>query len=644
MLSITSPSFAINTQPQGLTEMKHRVYYAPELNGYLEEFTGDLVFWGAEYKYLRDTFRTGACSIVPVEINDGCGLILNANIFLNEAEWRPDICSVTVQVVDAGFLSLIDNNMGIKAYVNVPRSKNDVDISAYVTVQTDLEFKADTIVDASATGRQGMRVYDVYKMLIAFMTDGLLEFESDFLLPDDTETTLRVPALITADELRNGRAEPVFPYISFEDFHKDMVRLYNLSFNVVDGVFRVEPSDYFRQSSNVMTMANPSEINQKADEKSFYQKVKFGSQSDENEDFDYYPNITFLGFQQEEYHLGGQCNNKSVLNLQLTELITDVNIIMAALPPAQGGSADLNSKAEDIFIVTFDALNVSVVDVNPIDVNRQYYNKLLTNFEVSLRWGDGIPFSIFQFLGENQNGALSYLNSIYTPAYENFTGQIGFGAYLTFGNQTPPEGFDPNSNMSYSTDIFAINQLITPLWVAVNYYNNGNTIYTVPVSSVYTVIFSIRLPSITPFVAAAISVFDSASSDIVQWFNFDQTNIVVEGGAYVYSASATISCNTGDRIAIGLRNGTQVLNGSTFQVNDLDFIEKTYNPEDNYLIETSFDYPLTSGDWQSFLNDRHGLVTVPYSNGTVRGYLKDVSRSLNEGITEWKISSNFGNS
>jgi len=644
MLSISSTDFSINRQPDGLMELQHRVYYAVELNGYLEEFTGDLVFWGDEYKYLRDTFRAGACSIVPVQINDGCGLILNANIFLNEAEWRPDICSVTVQVVDAGFLSLIDNNMGIKAYVNVPRSKNDVDISAYVTVQTDLEFKAATIADASATGRQGMRVYDVYKMLIAFMTDGLLEFHSDFLSPDDTETTLRVPSLITADELRNGRAEALFPYISFEDFHKDMLRLYNLSFNVIDGVFRVEPSSFFRQSSNAMTMANPSEINQKADEKSFYQKVKFGSQSDENEDFDYYPNITFLGFQQEEYHLGGQCNNKSVLNLQMTELITDANIIMAALPPLQGGTADLNSKAEDIFIVTFDASNVTVADVNPIDVNSQYYNKLLTNFEVALRWGDGIPFSIFQFLGENQNGALSFLNSIYTPNYVNFSGQIGFGAYLTFGNQTPPQGFDPNTNMSYSTDIFAINQFIPPLWVTTNYYNNGNTIYTVPVSSVYTVIFSIRLASITPFVAAAISVFDSVGSDIVQWFNFDQTNIVFEGGAYVYSASATISCNTGDRIAIGLRNGTEVLNGSTFQVNDLDFIEKTYNSEDNYLIETSFDYPLTSSQWQSFLDDRYGLITVPYSNGSIRGYLKDVTRGLNDGITEWKISSNFGNS
>jgi hypothetical protein len=642
MLSITSPDFTISKQPDGLTELKHRVYYASELNGYLEEFIGDLVFWGAEYQYLRSQFKGGVCSIVPVTIDDGCGVVLNANLFLNEAEWRPDICSVTVQVVDAGFLSLIDSNMGIKAYLNVPRSKNDVDISSYVETQNDLEFKASLITDPSTANRNGVRVYDAYKMLIGFMTDGLLDFESDFLFPDDSESTLRIPTLITADELRNGSSDTLYPYISFEDLHKDMVRLYNLSFSVVNGVFRVEQDSYFRQTSDVLTLSNPSEITQSADEKSFYQKVQFGSQADENDTFNYYPNITFLGFQKEEYHLGGQCNNKSILRLEMTELITDVNIIMAALPVASGGASDFDSKEDDIFIVTFDDTNTTVVDVNPLNASRQYYNKLLTNFEVALRWGDGVPFSIFQFLGENQNGALSYLNSIYTPDYENFTGQVGFGAYLTFGNETPPLGFDPNSNMSYSTDTFALNQ-INPLFPNVNFYNNGNTIYTVPVTSLYTVVFSIRLANITPIVAASISVFDSSNSGIEQWFNFDQTNVSIVDGAYVYSASATISANTGDRIAIGIFNSQEILEGSTFQVNDLDFIEKTYNTDENYLVDTDFDYPITPQDWKSFLDDRHGLITVPYSNGIVKGYLKDVSRNLNDGITEWKIKSNFDN-
>lgn len=644
MLSITSTQFAIQRQPSGLSDLKHRVYYATELNGYLEEIEGDLTFYGEDYTYLRALFIQGACSIVPVQIYDGCNLFLNGNLFLNDAEWRPDICQVSLQVVDAGFLSLIDNNMGIKAYLNVPRSKNDIDITSFVTVQTNLEFKSGVIASPSATDRQGVRVYDAYKMLIAFMTDGLLGFESDFLFPDDNEPTLRIPTLITADELRNGRTDALFPYISFEDLHNDMVRLYNLSFEVREGVLRIEPDSYFRQTSNPITINNPKEIIQKADEKSFYQKVKFGSQSDEEEDFIYYPNITFLGFQQEEYHLGGQCNNKSVLDLEMTELITDTNVIMAALPVTSGGSTDLNGKAEDIYIVGFDSSNVSLVYVNPINANRQYYNKLLTNFEVSLRWGDGVPFSIFQFLGENQNGALAYQPTSYLPVYENFAGQIGFAAYLTFPNTTPPEGFDYNLNMGYSTDIFALNQFIPPLWITTNYYWNGNTVYNVPVSSIYTVVFSIRLPTLNPIVSAFVSVFDSSTSPIQQWFVFDQTNVVFEDGAYVYSASVTLSANTGDRIAIGLFNATDVLAGSFFRVNDLDFIEKTYNSDENYLVETNFNYPITPESWVSFLNDRHGKITVNHQNGTIRGYLRDVTRSLNNGSTEWKIRSNFGNS
>lgn len=646
MLSITSTAFSIQNEPNGLRELKHRVYLSDELNGYLEEFSGDLEFFGADYHYLRRTFFNDGCAIVPVTVTDICGLELQANLFLNDAEWRPDICTCTVQVVDAGFLSLIDQNMGIKAYVNVPRSKNDVDITSYVTIQNDLEFKSNTAAGTSALNRQGVRVYDAFKMLIGFMTDGLLDFESDLFFPNDVNQDVRIPTLVTADELRNGRADAdvIFPYISFEDLYNDMQSLYNLSFHVQDGVFRIEEYSYFQQSQQTITLAAANKIEQKADPKSFYQKVKFGAQSGDTEDFDYYPNITFLGFGTEEYHLGGQCNNRSILDLELTELITDPNTIMAALPIASGGNADFNSKAEDIFIVTFDSSNVSVDYTHPVDSNLRYYNQLMNNFQIALRWGDGIPFPIFLFLGANQNGALSFLNSAYLPSYENFTGQVGFGAYLTFGNETPPNGFDPNNNMSYSTDTFAINQLISPLWVNINYYSNGNTIYTVPVTSIYTVIFSLRLAEINPATAAAISVFNSVSSAIEQWFNFDQTNVSVQNGAYVYSGSATIAANAGDRIAIGLRNGTDILSDSIFQVNDLDFIEKTYDPFNIALIETSIEYPINTLDWKSFLANRHGIINITYNNGQISGHLKDVQRQLETGETEWTIISNFANS
>jgi len=641
MFSITSSEFTITNEPEGLRGLEHRVYYSSELGAYIEEFNGELVFHGADYHYLRNRYFQDGCGVVPVTFSDGCELTLTGNLFLNDAEWRPDICTVTLEVVDSGFLSLIDNNMGIKAYVNVPRSKNDVDISSAVSVQTDLLFKSNEVTGVNTTGREGVRVYDAYKMLVAFMSDGLISFESDYLFPDDNEAVVRIPTLITADELRNGRAsaDVLFPYISFEDLNKDMAREYNLTFQVLDGVLRVEPESFFRQDTQETVINNPIEITQTSDVKSFYQKVKFGSQSDENEDFDYYPNITFLGFRREEYHLGGQCNTKAILELETTELITDPNVIMAALSIAGGGAADFNSKEEDIFIVTMDVNNESVVYPHPTNSNLQYYNDLLNNFQVALRWGDGVPFPIYQYLGANQNGAKGFLQTGYSPTLYTVDALQKF-ALVKFPDRTLPSGFDPNINMS---DVSYM--LDSPPDVVGNTGTDTQlkTIYTAPISSVYTGIAKIRYSNSASFVG---SIFISRYGSTPSQTSIDALVGGVEAfvdGAYEREISWTTYLDAGDRLAVGIVNILDVLQDSFFQVNDLDFIEKTYDPAENYLINTSFTYPFTSNEWSDFLDKRNSKVIVNYNNGTITGYLKDVTRKLEEGMTEWEIRSNFGN-
>jgi hypothetical protein len=73
-------------------------------------------------------------------------------------------------------------------------------------------------------------------------------------------------------------------------------------------------------------------------------------------------------------------------------------------------------------------------------------------------------------------------------------------------------------------------------------------------------------------------------------------------------------------------------------------ITQTYDPRENYLINSKFNYPFPSNDWQTFLNSRNGLLTVTHGGGEVRGYLKDANRKLTDGSTDWLIRSTFGNS
>ena len=649
MLSITSPDFSIANQPNGITELTHRVYYSSELSGFLEEINGELTFHGADYTFLRRAYLTNSCNIIPFEISDGCGLVLDCNMFLNECEWRPDLCQVKGQLVDAGFLSLIDQNMGIKAYVNVGRSKNDVDISSSVLEQTNLYYYGQNQQggggDIAAQNRVGVRVYDAFKMLVAFMTDGALGFESDFFRPDDINRGYYT--LITGNSLRTGDVNS-WPYISFEELYKDCQRLFNLSFTTetVGGVklLRIEPTSFFRQTNNSITLADPDAVVQTSNEKSFYQKVEFGSNEFDNDDYTYFPKVAFLGARKEEYHLGGQCNTNNVLKLRTEVLITDTNRIQAALPVASGGAADpSNITDEDTYLILHYSDNSVANYPNPLfPTTLVYFNELLTNFQTALRWGDGIPNSIYLFLGSGLNGGQAVRINNYLPPYQPVA-FISFGAYLKFPLSSFPNGYDPNGNISQSTDNLFLGSL-TPIW------NLGQTMFTAPIDGIYSVSVKLVLDILdtSAFNSLLIERFDTVASGIITSIEFGDipmSNAYMFNGVWIWEGSFTFNLLQDQRVAILLlisQAEITILNGSSFTVGSNFTAFKTYNPEDNNLIDTAIKYPITSQTWQTYLNNRHGIISVPFNNGAIQGRTNDLSRNLNTGMTEVKIVSTFG--
>lgn len=650
MLSITSPDFSIANQPNGITELTHRVYYSSELSGFLEEINGELTFHGADYTFLRRAYLTNACNIIPFEILDGCGLVLDCNMFLNECEWRPDLCQVKGQLVDAGFLSLIDQNMGIKAYVNVGRSKNDVDISSSVLEQTNLYYYGQNQQggggDIAAQNRVGVRVYDAFKMLVAFMTDGALGFESDFFRPDDLGRGYYT--LITGNSLRTSDVNS-WPYISFEELYKDCQRLFNLSFTTetVGGLkrLRIEPTSFFRQTNASITLADPDAVVQTSNEKSFYQKVEFGSNEFDNDDYTYFPKVAFLGARKEEYHLGGQCNTNNVLKLRTEVLITDTNRIQAALPVASGGAADpSNITDEDTYLILHYSDNSVANYPNPLfPTTLVYFNELLTNFQTALRWGDGIPNSIYLFLGSGLNGGQAVRINNYLPPYQPIS-FIAFGAYLKFPLSAFPNGYDPNGNISQSTDNLGLGSL-TPIW------SLGQTMFTAPIDGIYSV--SVRLVldilDTSAFNSLTIRRFNTVASGIITSIEFGDIlmngNTYILNGAWIWEGSYTFNLLQDERVAVLLtiaQAEITILDGSSFTVGSNFTAFKTYNPEDNNLIDTAIKYPITSQTWQTYLNNRHGIISVPFNNGAIEGRTNDLSRNLHTGMTEVKIVSTFG--
>jgi hypothetical protein len=652
MLEILLDGNLVN-EPDGIRDLRHKVYFNRGLNGYLEQFDGAVQFVGPEYRYLRDRLFNDGCAIVSVTMRKGPDTY-EGNIFLNDAEWEPDMCRVTCEIVDASFLSLIDNNKDIKAYLNVPRSKNDVDITSFTVTQSNLSFgENETGVGlVPATGRHGVRVFDAFRFLLAFMSDGQIGFVSNYFATDDdpSDDRPRIPTLVTGFESRESDGQE-WPYISFQELYEDINKLYNVSFSmeVVNGVptLRIEPVGYYRSGTTPMVVSDAVGVRQEADRESYYQLVKFGDSQDTTETA-FYPPSTFTAWQREEYHLGGQCNTKSILDLQLKTLVINTNAIQSALPVTTQNEVSPPSDQydEDIFLVLFNSSNQAIVSVNPLDANKRFYNGRLRNDEVMNRWGDGVPFSIFLFLGAGNTGAQGYANGSVTANDITCLSISQWVSIARFNSFTPPFGYDPSSLMSQSNVDF-------PACIYSPNNNVTGTTYNVPVSAIYTVAIDFRATWAT---GAAILVVDNTDA-IVQMIGI--AGVANGPMDHSYVGSRQVFANAGERIAIRLAQfsaptplpgGGQdpnppqdpvIYDGGTFTVYDPLTITKTFDPANNWLFKTMCRYPITCEWWRSFRNNWHQLIMITFNNGQASGYVHELSRNITTGSTEVFIVSKF---
>lgn len=659
--------------PQNWQEVSERVYFSPDVLGYLYEVNGTLLFSGSAYQYLRGVFFSNGCSVVSCLITIDERRI-PVNVFLNDVTWSLDDCTAELEFVDNTYTSYIENNKEIKAYLNVPRSKNDVDITAYTTVTTGCTFKGyETAVDSDSTLREGIRLYDAFKFLIAFMSDGEMDFESTYIATESNPanpTTNRNPTLFDLKEIREGGGV-AYPYISFQDLIVDTFSMYNIHFGVeiqANGrpLFRIEQPEYFRSSTGGIVIPNARGVRQQSDISKFYQKVIIGS-ADVLSTNPYYDPIQLYSWNQEEYHLGGTCNNESILNIQNTTLISDTNIIQDALPPASGGTSS-DAFDGDIAIVIMDGDNITIADPNPINAAFQNFNFLLKNDEILNRFYGAIPQSIFLFLGEGQNDARSEIQTVQSVGSATlvtcpvFTIIRVYAQFVDF----PIEVLDPNNNMFVDPTTFGFGGLLS---------QSNVVVYEAPIAGVYDVLFELRnnqrawnaqngaiyLMAYDPSdQTEPVNMFpfgdnfggESELIPILQGRGFgsgERGNMYEENGVFVINGSETMFLEAGWKVCIMSTfrfppSSISYINTCYFEVVDNLTIEKTYNPENNYLLKTNVDYPIDCETWEAYLLDRNAEITITTIDGSISGYVNDIERNATTGDATVSILGKFAES
>lgn len=660
------------SDPENWQDVSERVYFSPDVLGYLYEVNGTLLFSGDAYNYLRGVFFSNGCSVVPcvITIDDRP---INVNVFLNDVVWSLDDCTAQLEFVDNTYTSYIENNKEIKAYLNVGRSKNDVDITAYTTVTTGCTFKGyETAVDTDSTLREGIRLYDAFKFLIAFMSDGEMDFDSTYMTTESDPaqpTTNRNPTLFDLQEIREGGGV-AYPYISFQDLISDTFAMYNVHFGVeIQGngrpLFRIEQPEYFRSSTSGITISNARGVTQQSDISKFYQLVKIGS-ADVLESHDYYDSIQLFSWNQEEYHLGGTCNNESILDIQNTTLISDTNIIQDALPPASGGTSS-ESFDGSIAIVVLDGDNTTIVEPNPTNASFQNFNFLLKNDEILDRFYGAIPQSIFLFLGEGQNDARSEQQSteLITPTTVVINPVFSITGIFAQFVDFPTEVLDPNNNMNVDPTTFEYEGLS----------QSNVVVYEAPIAGVYDVLFELRnnlVNWISQSGAVYLMVYNTSTQTypekiypfgdnfggeadlipILQGQGFGSAtrgNTFTDNGQFVCNGSQTMFLDAGWKVCIMSTFDNEPSTGSYlptmyFEVFDNLTIEKTYDPETNYLLKTDVEYPIDCATWEQYLLDRNAEITITTIDGSISGYVNDIERNATTGESSVSILGKFSQS
>lgn len=355
-IRITLDSTVLNNTPIGWDKAKIKSKVDKTIKGLFIEYTTDLEFWGDGFDYIDAVMEDGYCDTISVliETND-----CNTSVWEEEfvgiiqitqlSEYDVDKRIIKTKILDESFDAKIDNNKSLKAFVDVPLSKNGDTIAAVTPIDIEFFLPTATFPTYLATPRQGYRVYDCFRFIIDYMTDGNVDFVSDIFSTDYYDWML-----FNGKEVRVGNGNGDKLEVSFKELLVELDKKTNLSFAIEPSSgysqfqLRLEPTDYFEQESEILTLDNVLGIMMTFNRDTLYSHVDIGSKDFDDYVLLSYPPINFKAFKEENYTILGQCNIDKGLNLVSTYII-DTNVIEKLLTT---GSSDTKYDKKTFLVVT----------------------------------------------------------------------------------------------------------------------------------------------------------------------------------------------------------------------------------------------------------------------------------------------------
>lgn len=454
-----------------------------DLKGLLKTQDVKLVFIGKTYQFFYDKFyNAGTCNEIEILIEwqfDDTGFkpLHNGIIKIPSLELDEIKGECTTPIQDNSFYAKINNNKGIETVIDSGISKNQVTI----TPAPVYDVAVFDCTDGSSLGTAPMYyLFDAFKFLVEFMSDGEMGFESDFLQNDFLVFIGDGKALRT-----KSVTDPNWS-VSFSKLFDNLKKNRDVSFQIEDAggkqVLRIEKSDYFYQNQIVNTYTDPIKIKTTVDSKTLYSAVRFGSNPTLSFPFlSFLEDIKFNGFKEEVFHPLGQCNIDNELNL-VRDIGVSSNLIQYILQQDGVGSPDTSYDENLIFIyassVDSNLLTGTAMQSNPAGSGTPvFYNMELINAKVAESYQNSYQASLASYIGAQTNdfqatvqNSVSY-SDVSTPAIP-----FGGAAYI-FGNINYQSEIDPGNNFNLATDEYT---------VPVTGYYTFNLYYKYDISGLYS--------------------------------------------------------------------------------------------------------------------------------------------------------------
>jgi hypothetical protein len=442
-------------------------------------FDNELIFGGDVFGYLYNKLATsGYCELVRVQVQYLCesnGIwerLVDGYIIATECNFILDRCQVKTKLYDETFSTKINNNKGIPFSLLLTKSKNGTTITPPSNVAL---YVFNPNVNYYPDPAYGYTVYDVFKHLVACMSDGLIDFDSNYFAATYPQND--VLFYTNGESIRIKNNTEVLA--SFQDLYAALRSKLNLGMGFekqTNGrpLLRIELSSYFQQSTQSANLYDQSDIEMQFDTSRLFQAADFGNdlmleagQCDNGNTSCEFIQTPFRGFRSERFGFVGECNTSNILQLKTSEIIFDTNLIQDIVVFNNEGY-DTNG----VVIMTnwtgvFGVGTTRARQFDPYGIGNQIYNGTFTNEYVSANWLAGYPNSLQSFF------------QAFDPAQTNF--YMGLGVAQALLNQVQYDETAYVSIESYTSHwAYYYTTVINPF----SYFNLDT--YTVPFTGIYT--------------------------------------------------------------------------------------------------------------------------------------------------------------